>query len=94
MSNPKFSVGDAVMTRHEKYPKENSDFSIVTEIVFFTKGQETGDGRRFRNDLICYTLNTHGVSCIPESELHPIPPEKGLTWNECAWKPSNNGVVA
>lgn len=94
MSNPKFSVGDAVMIRCSVDPSINTDFTIITAIERANlHDPKTG---RSIHDCYCYFVS-HEIGeyeALHELFLRPIPPEKGLTWNECAWKPSNIGVVA
>jgi hypothetical protein len=95
MSNPKFSVGDAVMLRSVAVPRLNCNF-IIIEDINFRETPSTNSPRGWT-----YKLQGINLSHIPfgyneyfqETSIRPIPQEKGLTWNECAWKPSDSEVV-
>lgn len=73
MSNPKFSVGEAVMIRSEFAPEQNCDFAIIT-FCRDHKGLNILD--QPYDGWVYDTHNNRDNHPWCESSLRPIPPEK------------------
>jgi hypothetical protein len=95
MSNPKFSVGEAVMVRSIEAPALNSDFSIITDIFEdpFNVGVSAYfvHNRKFIRDQDDQDAQDCGVC---ESALRPIPPEKQNGIDASEWIKDRTGVTA
>lgn len=78
MSDPKFSVGEAVMLRSRDFPQENIDFTVVMD--FAPKGEAYkgvlgGEEFHFIAEWNYYLLS-HNEMWRSEPDLRPIPKEE------------------
>lgn len=73
MSNPKFSVGEAVMVRTKAFPEMNCDFAIIVSQRSAIK-EVTMLGNIYSGWL--YVMHNNGDGEFMEASLRPIPPEK------------------
>ena len=95
---PKFSVGEAVMIRHEARPNLNCNFTvIIKEPIFMPKGSlYICDGVRdtvMDRDRWFYFVNSN-ENGLPEYALRPIPKEKPNGIDALEWIRDLCGVEA
>ena len=92
---PKFKVGQAVMVRSERFPQQNSDFSIVLK-QRYSIPVHGGWGYLLnnRNDVFEEGGIIYGPEFLEES-LRPIPPEEhnGIDAFEFIKDPLRNPLV-